>query len=107
LIREKVLGFSPFAHDQGGVGKPPGVMEIVAEIREKPLVSAGICFEKIRQTRGCHLDLLSPVVTVNISNLSINHVMGHDIDLDVLKAQIKEMGIKFAAGISIEIIDVF
>jgi len=103
----KVIGFSPFAHDQGSVCKPPGIMKKFAKLHEKPLVSTGIFLEKICQTRCDHLDFLSPVITVNISNLSVNHVMGRDTDLDVLKAQIKEIGIKFAAGISIEIIDVF
>ena len=55
-------------------------MKKIAEIREKPLISAGICREKIRQTWGNHFDFLRPVVTVNILNLAVNHVMGRDIE---------------------------
>ena len=82
-------------------------MEELLEIRKKPLVSTGVCLEKIHQTRGRYFDFSCPVVTVYLPALSVNHVMAHHFDLDIFKAQIKEMGEEFTAGIRIEIVNFF
>ena len=71
------------------------------------LVSAGICLEKIRQTRRRHFNFSCPVVTVYLPTLSINHVMAHHFDLDVFKTQIEEIGVEFTAGVRIEIVAFF
>jgi hypothetical protein len=98
---------SSFAQYQGAIGKPPGIMEELLEIRKKALVSTGVCLEKIHQKRGRYFDFSCPVVAVYLPALSVNHVMAHHFDFDIFKTQIKEMGEEFTAGIRIEIVNFF
>jgi hypothetical protein len=84
-MNASVSGLSPLAQDQGAVGKPSRTLKELLEIQKKPLVSSGVCLEKIRQSRRRYFNFSCPVVTIYLPALSINHVMAHHFDFDVFK----------------------
>lgn len=78
-------------------------MKELPEFCQELVVAVFVATELVAYFLGGDFDLFQPVERVAVPEVAVDHVMAGDLDVDILEAEVIEVGVELPSRVRVEI----